>query len=68
MMIYLHSGDEDEEFCLTYQFDRSEQLLTKTNSKIIKIFKKLGTGSGMVCRDKIELIRLNSVRFNPKVA
>jgi hypothetical protein len=53
----MHSGDEDIELCSVDRFDSIEpKFLQKNNQKIRKC-------SVTVRRDKIELIRLSSVRF-----
>jgi len=45
-------------FTWSVRFDRTESNFFKKNSLIIKIFEK-----GSVCREKIELTRFSSVRF-----
>ena len=51
----MHSGDEDDEFCSIVQFGSIEP--NRNNQKIRK-------SSGTVRLDKIEFVRLSSVRFN----
>ena len=49
----MHSSDEDIELCSIELFTKKH----KNNQKILKI-------SGTVRRDKFELVRLSSVRFD----
>jgi len=49
----MHSSDEDIELCSNELFTKKH----KNNQKILKI-------SGTVRRDKFELVRLSSVRFD----
>jgi hypothetical protein len=55
----MHSSDEDIELCSIerFWFDGTETKLFTKNQKIRK-------SSGTVRRDKIELVRLKSVRFD----
>jgi len=52
----MHSSSEDIKLCSIDQFGRTEPNFLKNNQGIIKKF-------GKVRRDKIELVRLSSVRF-----
>ncbi len=58
----MHSSDEDIELCSIDRFDSIEpnRNFYKKSQKNQKIRKSSGT----VCRDKIELVRLSSVRFS----
>jgi hypothetical protein len=56
----MHSSDEDIELCSIDRFRSNRtELFTKNHKKNQKIRKSSGT----VRRDKIELVRLSSVRF-----
>ena len=56
----MHSGDEDIELCSVERFDSIEPNFLQKNTKIIK---KFGNVRLQNRGDKIELIRVCSVRF-----